>query len=193
MKLSQRLIGSLSILSICVGTAFAADIMKDMVSAHDHIEGLDNTLAKVHRQTGVVPEFPAFIPKPANNKKYFASDDESVRKNGFTYMINVDSTKLCHGVRACNVGSVSAQPKTKVQMMTNRENKVITTEVMLADGTKAYFTPGHSMGDYFPATIQWEEFHTLYTISWNDGQKSAKLVREGLITMANSAKNPGSG
>src|SRR6185312_13069424 len=137
--------------------------------------------------------FPALIPNPAPGKKFFASVEEQSQQSGFEYMINVDATPDCHGVKYCNIGIIAARKTDKVEMMKNRKNKMITMPVMLADGITAYFTPGHAMGDFVPATIQWVDGKTVYMISWSAGKTSDATMRDFLVTMANSAKHPGSG
>jgi len=193
MKSSYLVIAAMS-LGLATSVAFAdIDIMSKMENVKGKIEGLDKTLAQAKKESGVPVEFPAFIPKSKQDKKYYASNDANAKSSGFSYMINVDSTPDCNGVKYCNVGVFSAKTADKPDMMTDRNNKVITKSVMLADGTTAYYTPGHAMGDYFPATIQWTDNKQLYSISWNSQLKLPEVEKAALITMANSAKNPGSG
>lgn len=191
MKLSQILMTGLVTFSL--QSAFAFDETQDMVSASDQINNLTSVLAAAKKDAKVTVEFPAIIPETKNNVKYFASLDQASKQYGFSYMINVDSTADCHGVKYCNVGMVTARVNAKVDMQTDRKNKVITVPVDLADGLKAYYTPGHPMGDYFPASIQWMDNDVLYMISWNVQSTSEELTRFLLTTMANSAKHPGSG
>lgn len=171
-----------------------ADTLASMVDPDSYIQNITKVLSYAKKQSKVQVEFPAIIPRPRADRKYFASLDENTAKlNGFSYWINIDATSDCQGVKYCNVGIFTAQKNGKIQVMTDRSNRVITRRIMLADGLDAYFTPGHAMGNFFPSTIQWVDDNVLYTISWNDGIKSQKRAREELIAMANSAKHPGSG
>lgn len=186
----------LSLILACsfINPVFAKEInTPNLVPARDYIQNLDQTLQQAKKDSAVTVEFPTVIPKPTKIKKYFASYDETSKQNGFAYMINVDSTSDCHGVKYCNIGVVSARSDSKIDMMTDKENKVITTKVMLADGLDGYYTPGHAMGDFFPASIQWLDNKVLYTITWNADVGSKEAIRQSLITMANSAKHPGAG
>jgi hypothetical protein len=192
MKLLKNSITILLLSSLFILTAHAeTDVTAKMVNANDNISGLDKALADAKKDSTITVEFPAVIPK--TKQSYFASYDTNSKQYGFSYMINVDSTADCHGVKYCNVGIVSAKENAEIDKMKNRSNKVITTKVMLADGMDAYYTPGHAMGDYFPASIQWMDNKVLYMISWNIDSKAAKDSKALLITMANSAKHPGSG
>lgn len=184
-----------SLVSCVVTTPLYAenDAINRMVNSYDNIVDFEKTVLTANKKAHVPVEVPAFIPKPTGVKKYFASLDANSHQYGFEYMINVDSTSNCHGAKYCNVAILSAQKTDKVDMMKDKNNKAITKAVMMADGTNAYYTPGHAMGDFFPASIQWVDNKVLYKITWNAGKESASDMQDYLVTMANSAKHPGSG
>lgn len=183
-----RLCASIVFLNVFLTSAYAAKpaVPADMVKAISKITGLEQALAAARKDAGVAVQFPAVIPK--TEKSYFANYDTGSKQFGFNYMINVDATADCHGVKYCNVGMVSARANAAVDKMTNRHHKAITVAVKLADGTSAYYTPGHAMGDYFPASIQWVDHKVLYMISWNFATGSVKDTRAALVTMADSAR-----
>lgn len=194
MKLLHNILLAALVSSTYTTTALAEnDAINKMVSANDHIVDFNKTVEQAKKTSHTHVEFPAFIPKPEAGKKYFANLDENATQYGFEYMINVDSTPDCHGVKYCNVGIISARKSDQVEMVKDKKNKMITKPIMLADGINAYYTPGHAMGDYFPANIQWMDGKTAYMISWLFGKMSDKEMRDFLVTMANSAKHPGSG
>ena len=193
MNLNKIIIASL-IFSAASTSCFAEnDAINRMVNTNNYIVDYDKAVSHAKKVSQVTVEFPTFIPKPKSAKKYYASFDENSRQYGFEYMINIDETPDCHGVKVCNIGIISARKSDEINMMKDRKNKLITKPVMLADGINAYFTPGHAMGDYFPADIQWKDGAAVYMISWNRDFESAKSARDFLSTMASSAKHPGSG
>lgn len=193
MKLTRSLLLPSTLLAFVFITPVFADMdmTKQMMNSNDHIKNLDQVLTQVKKDTNQTPVFPAVIPK--TSKSYYASSDATSQQNGFNYMINIDSTPDCNGAKYCNVGRVSAQKGTQPDLMKDKNNKQVTVPITLADGTQAFYTPGHAMGDYFPANVQWVDQNTIYMITWNGEPKSEKMMRAALITMANSAKNPGAG
>lgn len=194
MKLPHKILLVVLASSIGTTTALAENAaINKMINANDHIVDFNKAIEQAKKSSHANVEFPAFIPKPESGKKYYANLDDNAPQYGFEYMINIDSTPDCHGVKYCNVGIISARKSDQVEMVKDKKNKVITTPVMLADGIDAYYTPGHPLGDYFPANIQWVDGKTAYMISWQFGKASNKDMRDFLVTMANSAKHPGSG
>ena len=194
MKLHHQILLATLLSSLGTTTILAENnAINKMVNANDYIVDYTKATEQAHKTSHVHVEFPAFISKPVTGKKYFANVDENGQQSGFEYMINIDSTSDCHGVKYCNIGIISARKTHKIEMMKNRKNKIITMPVMLADGINAYFTPGHSMGDFFPANIQWQDGQAVYMISWSFEKTPDKNTRDFLVTMANSAKHPGSG
>lgn len=194
MKLFPKIIITTLFLNVFSPLVFAEnDAINDMVNTDNYIIGYNKAVEQAKKMSHINVEFPTFIPKSKTEKKYYASFDANSQKYGFEYMINIDSTPDCHVVKYCNIGIFSARKTEKIEMMKDKKNNVITKPVMLADGIDAYFTPGHAMGDFFPANIQWKDGQGVYTITWNGEMETKHSVQDFLVTMANSAKHPGSG
>lgn len=168
---------TLLILSLSL-SAYAAK--PSLVSANGVIQDLEKTLQEVKQHSKVPVLFPTLVPKDPADKPYFASSDLSAQKYGISYLINIDKTKDCKGVHACNIGYVKAEQGGNPQVYYDLHNKELTTALMLPHHIKAYYTPGHAMGDYSPANIQWRDKNILYTIIW-------PTERDALVKMANSA------
>lgn len=193
MKFTKFIIAIL-VLNVSAMPVFADnEAINNMVDANDYIVGYKKAVKQAKKISSVPVEFPAFIPKPESDKKYYASIDEKVHEYGFEHWINIDYTPDCHGVKVCNAGIISARKIDKIEMMEDRNNKLITKPVMLADGIDAYFTPGHPMGDFFPGNIQWKDGKAVYSMSWRGHIDPSDSERDVLVTMANSAKHPGLG
>lgn len=158
-----------------------------MVNANEQIQNLDTVLAQLKQESDVPVLFPYQIPKPEEGKKYFANRDAVAAKNGYSYWLNVDYTPDCNGIKACNVGNMTARRNASFEKFTDMQNKILTSEVALTKGIKGYFTPGHPMGDYFPANIQWMNNGVLYSLMWAAVPRSPDEERTLLIAMANSA------
>ena len=155
----------------------------NMLSANKVISGLPPALEDAKKQTDAPVLFPTEV--PTTDKKYFASTDPAAVKNGFVYWINVDATASCAGVHVCNIGSMRAEMGKSPTIEYDMQNQEITIPVILKSNIKAYFTPGHSMGDYFPPQIQWRAKNVLYTLVWSNITKPSE--HETLLQMANSA------
>ncbi|MDR3491200.1 MAG: hypothetical protein P4M12_04050 [Gammaproteobacteria bacterium] len=166
------------ITAICLN-ANAKSIAK-LTSAETLIENLPETLASAKKETDLTLLFPLILPKNDNVAEYFVYADFSGASHGINYRINIDSTKDCHGVHVCNLGYISASKNSEPDVFYDMKKKKLTKPVMLAQNKKGYFTPGHAMGSYFPATIQWQNNGILYTISWDTDQAN-------LVKVANSA------
>jgi hypothetical protein len=188
--LTKRIIAFLFIF-YSISTFAKTDVTSLMSDSKMQITNLDSVLSDTKKTTDIFIEFPSFVPK--TSKTYFANLDSNSKQYGFVYMINVDSSANCGGVKSCNIGTVTARKDTTIDKLKDNKNKVITKEIMLADGLSAYFTPGRSVGDFHPANIQWLDNNILYSITWNVEAKQEKNEEAILIFMANSAKHPGSG
>jgi len=141
------------------------------------IQNLTNVIAKLKANSDVAVLFPKKI--PANKTTYYANGE--LTNSG--YVIYIDTTPTCHGVHVCNVGSVTAITGGNPQIYYDMQNKELTVPVRLADGTKAYITPGHAMGDYWPTMLVWRKQRVLYKIIW---QLDPKIERKAIIAIANS-------
>jgi hypothetical protein len=168
-----------------ITTCYAENqIQTVMAPVSSLISNIQKTIAEVKAKTAIPVLFPTTIPVNSKQKKYFASSDLSQANQGNSYTINIDSTKDCHGIHYCNLGYVSAKKDANWQLYSDMANKNITVPITLAHHIKGYFTPGHAMGDYFPANIQWKENDVLYTISWD-------TTDTVILNMANSAIKQG--
>lgn len=181
---------SMSVLTSLLFLFFFQGIFADkaqtdqMVIAADSIKDLNQVIEDIKTKIQVPVVFPKYVPK--SSQEYFAHSFFSNQKDSTDYWINVDSTKDCNGAKFCNVGYVKAEKNKPIEQFQDRDNKNITIPVALPNHKKAYFTPGHAMGDFFPPNIQWQEDNVLYTISWSN-IKPSKNEKATLLNMAASA------
>lgn len=175
MKRSNLLILGFIILftSICYATI-------NLVAAHNLINNLDKAKAEAKQKTEVPVLFPKRIASDPAIKIYYATTDLTAAPG---YRIYVDSSKDCHGMHTCNIGSVSAEIGGNPVIYYDMNNKEITIPVMLANNLKGYYTPAHAMGDFWPTMLVWRDKNVLYTITW---QLKPKIEKNAIITMANS-------
>lgn len=160
-------------------TTFAAVQSKcTMGSSKKLIPNLKQSIKTAQTKTNLLIIFPKKIPADSQIKIYYSFIE--MTKN--SYIVYVDSTTTCHGAHVCNIGSVQAQKNAQIDTYYDMNKKKLTVPVKLKHHVKAYFTPSHAMGDFWPAIIQWQENKILYTISWNMKQAQEKLA---LIHMAN--------
>lgn len=142
------------------------------------IPQIDTSLAGIKKQTALPVIFPQLLPKNNSNTSLFIYV-EPIQANG-KYTIDIDSTADCHGTHYCNFGAVQAEKFAKPILYTDMQNRNITVPVKLTPKISGYFTPGHAMGSYFPANIQWQNKEILFSITYD-------TTKENLIAMANSA------
>jgi hypothetical protein len=136
---------------------------------------INKLIAKIQQKTNIPVLFPSSTPKI----KYYPF----VKITNSGYIIYLDATKDCGGVHACNIGMVSAEIAGNPIIYYDMNNKELTEAVKLANNLKGYYTPGHAMGDYWPANIVWRDRNVLYSITW---QLDPKIERATIIAMANS-------
>jgi hypothetical protein len=135
---------------------------------------------QIGRQLGSPVESPAVLPKQPSHLYAYAEVDI---KTG-NYTIFMDSQPDCKGAHYCNVGSLKMSKGQEPVPLRDRNGIDITVKVRLSDGRVAYVTPGHSMGDYWPAEIQWTRNGVLYELSWNGAFPEGE--QRTLVTLANS-------
>lgn len=172
-------VGTFLLASYCYAAVNTA-----LVASNSGVQHLSETLASLKKTSPVPVIFPQVVPQPTNVKRYYASIDTP--PNGDGYVINIDATPDCKGVHYCHIGSLRAEQAANPEIYYDRDNKEITVSVTLANNHKAYFTPGHAMGSYFPPMLQWRDGSVLYTLTWNTEQQQEKSL---LIEMTNSAIN----
>jgi hypothetical protein len=157
-----------------------------LVPATSVIKNLDQTLTTIKNDGNKTVVFPTLIPPAKNLKQLFSSSDLTLKAQGFAYIINADATPTCNGAHYCNIGSLTAKTKGEPRMYKDRQDKVITVPVKLANGIQGFFTPGHAMGDYWAPTIEWKNNNMLYSLRWN-AKVSGMSEQEMMVAMANSA------
>lgn len=160
-----------------------AAVAAQMQNAEKFIADLTNTLTELNKTSAVPVLFPEKVIADKAHQQYFANSDSYVAERKSGYQINVDYAADCHGAHYCNVGYIRGEKIAQPELQKNRQGKVITQKVTLAQNITGYYTAGHAEGSYFPPTLQWQHNKVLYTLSWDDHFTSKAL----LITMANSA------
>ena len=152
-----------------------------MISAHDAIPNLEETLHTLQGQTKALVVFPARIPQEAlTAKQYYVTT--STTTDG--YRIYLSAEEKCQGVHYCTDATISAEIAGNPTVYYDIDNKEITTQVLLINNIKAYYTKGHAMADYWPPMLTWRSGKILYTIAWELHEKNA---REILISLSNEA------
>jgi hypothetical protein len=162
-------------------TANAAIATVKLYKSTSLIPGLAATLNSLQQKTALSVLFPQQIPKYPNLKEYFIYTE--ITDQG--YRIYIDSSQDCKGVHSCNIGMFTAEKNGKPEIYTDRNNKTITSSVILKNKTKAYFTPAHAMGDFWPTNLQWQKNKVLYALTWQLDSKTEKVT---ILKMANSTK-----
>lgn len=178
---------SIAIISCCTVLAINPSYAGQLQSANNTITGLDEAISAAKTTSHLSVVFPAEVPTSAN--KLYAS--ENSRKD--FWAIQIDSTSTCHGAHFCNIGTITGKAKGTINemYMDMKSKKQIQKEsVMLADGTSAYFTPGHAEADWHNPSLEWQFKDISYSLTWAITNDDAQKI---LITMANSAMHPGSG
>jgi hypothetical protein len=163
---------------------------KQNMVATSSVNGLSSALSSLKSQTSLPVMFPSLMPKMTGTSAVYAYLEPATQSYNNMYSIDVDSTQACHGAKFCNVGNFMVQKGGSPSMQTDMSNNKITNKVRLLHHQVAYYTPGHSMGDYWPPEIQWVSQGNLYTITWNvpKGQ-NAKVA---MMQMADSVSAPAS-
>ncbi|MBA3813746.1 MAG: hypothetical protein H0X26_04540 [Alphaproteobacteria bacterium] len=144
------------------------------------IKNLDESLQKAENTLGFPVLFPTFIP---DDRELYA---HTASTGGLT-IISFSLDETCHGVKACTLGSLNIWLYGHSETRKDISGKSITEVVNLSDNTKGYYTPGHSMADYWPPSLQWsKKKDVLHYDLWWAGMDEA-TSRRVLIDMANSA------
>lgn len=166
---------SIMMLSLLVSTAtLAAD---NWLASDKAVLNYLEAVGKVQS----IKDVPMAVPKNLpNGGTYYMTVDKD---NDKQYTIYFDRTPNCKGVKVCNVGSIVASKFENPQIYYDQNNQPLTQEVTLKDGHKAYFTPGHALGDFWPARIEWRKSIWLLQLSWNSapGTDEKKI----LVNLAN--------
>ncbi len=183
MNKKWQIILFLSSILVC-SSVFAKSELYNPVQSNTFIRNLNSTLKKVQKVAEMPAIFPTIIPRDAGHTQYFSGYDQDNTAPRKGYFIYVDYTADCHGAHYCSVGYLWAQANEKPETTSyDLNHRNIIEPVSLVQHVQGYYTPGHAMGSYFPAALQWRDKGVLYTLSWDDhaADKSA------MIAMANSA------
>ena len=124
---------------------------------------------------------PVIFPQTLPANTYYASTETT--RTG--YSVSLDASQDCHGAKYCMLINLTAAKFANPQIYYDRDNKEMTTRVLLPQGP-AYYTQSFALGDTWPANISWRSKSTLYTLSLNLplSNQEAKVI---LIQMATSA------
>lgn len=165
---------------------FAVTVPTKLHSVTGYIKNIDKAITDVKSNSKLPVVFPGEIPESKNTLYAGSTSVEDF------WVIYVDTTNTCNGVKVCNVGLITAHKNaniddTYMNMKTKKQQKK--SPVLLADGTNALFTPGHAEADWHNPTLEWKNNDITYMLTWSIKGKDEKIV---LTTMANSAMHPGS-
>jgi hypothetical protein len=157
--------------------AFAAD---RYVQSAQAIPNLQKVTARIGQDVSGRVEFPSVLPAASTPLFAYAQSD---KQNG-NYTLYIDTQRDCKGAHYCSLGALSAAKGQTPAPLSDLNGQDISAQVKLANGERAYFTPGHSMGDFWPAQIQWTRNGVLYTLTWNGSFPDGE--RDTLLKLANS-------
>jgi hypothetical protein len=152
--------------------AMAAD---RYVHTDDAVPNLARVANRIEDTLAMPVEYPALLPaRDANGKLYAYA--EAGRDH---YTLSLDSERGCKGAHYCSVGALAVFKGRAPERLRDMSGKDITVNVHLSNGQEAFFTPGHAMGDFWPAQIQWMRNGALHSLSWNgpfpDGEQHTMM------------------
>lgn len=183
MKLLRNFLSILILTSVAAISSLAEPNPK-LEPASKLIPNLASALVELKTRTHIPVIFPKAIPHDKGIVRYYANIDLPEQPAPYNFVVNIDATPDCNGVHVCNLGYLRAKRGGKPEMYQDQEKRNITVPVTLVNDTKAYFTPGHAIGSFFPALIEWQQDGVLYSLSWSLAPDAEK---DSLIEMANSA------
>jgi len=170
---------------IALNISYAAKpTMATLISANKITPNLPTALADLKKKTNIAVIFPKAIPQDDGIKQYYANIELPQKPVYYHYLINIDATPDCNGASVCNFGYLRAKQGGKPEVFRDGDNQVITVVVSLANHIQGYFTPGHAMGSFFPALLEWQKDGVLYSLSWKIPPAQEE---SSLIEMANTA------
>ncbi|WP_109481251.1 hypothetical protein [Paraburkholderia sp. C35] len=181
MKMKLFLLALAAVLPI---SAHAAD---GYVRTAELVSNAPQVLTQAESTLGGPVASPAILPGQPDHLFAYADTD---RQTG-NYTLFIDSQPDCQGAHYCNIGSLSVTKGQRPTRLRDLNGNILTIKVQMAGGRVAYFTPGHSMGDYWPARIEWMRQGALYSLSWNgkfpDGEKRTLLTLANSVGVASAA------
>jgi hypothetical protein len=168
---------------------FLVNLLPLTVEANNHspllypaeqvVYNLTGALNSLKQKTKVPVKFVREIPKGIGGNNYYVYTEITDRG----YRIYIDYQSDCKGIHSCNVGFLTAEKDGKLESYTDRNNN-ITVSIKLKDRA-VYFTPAHSMGDYWPTNLQWQDNNVWYKLSW---QLDPKTEQKVIIAMAKTLR-----
>jgi len=169
---------------ILIPTGYASDNVQPLLPATKAIPDLTSTLNKLKKATTLPVIFPQRVPQDHDLSRYYSHYVIDEPGQTTHYTLSIDATSDCQGIRACNLGYLSARADANPEIYYDMNNQAITIPVQLAKQLQGYFTPGHAIGSFFPAKLEWREGTILYTLTWTMAPAAEQAT---LIAMANSA------
>jgi hypothetical protein len=182
-RLSQLIIQTM-ILGCLSFTTYANT--KNWVQSQNKIKNIATTISYIKSNSPIPVVFPARIPDHKDPLFAIGSTDTQADSPYWQILITTDAKCI---TKSCIVGLVSAtkngkQDFTYIQAPLGSNNKpIMKQKVKLDHHLTGYYTPGHAEADWHHPTLEWEDAHVLYTLTWQV-KDPAKSI---LITMANSA------
>ena len=118
---------------------------------------------------------------------------ESAPKGAYTLYLNYTSD--CGVAAYCNLAHFNAVPANgALPIYRNSDNQVMTRAITLQNGTKATYTKGYAMADYWPPHIDWISQGTQYSLSYSNAKKSDLLwMVNHMRSFSSKTANLGSG
>jgi hypothetical protein len=69
-------------------------------------------------------------------------------------------------MKLCNIGTLTYSKLKNPEIYYSIDNQVLTQELLLTNGNKAYFTAAHAMGDFWPTRLEWRDGIWLLQLTW---------------------------
>ena len=152
------------LISTCfmLSSGFAND---SLVNSTAYIVNLNASLTSLQSKTDLPLMFPKQVPQTSGLKKLYVSFDPTLVNNN-SYWISIDSSKDCQGAHYCNIGSLKVARIGDPQIYYAMNKQALTKTINLSSRQKAYYTPGHAMGDYWPPMLEWRDQKYFYQLIW---------------------------
>jgi hypothetical protein len=150
------------------------------IRTDDAVPNAAKVAARIAEKLGEPVAYPSMLPSQSNKLHAYGETDAKIG----AYTIFLDSQPGCKGAHYCNVGALSVSKGQTPADLRDLQGRDITVKVKLANGQDAYFTPGHAMGDFWPAQIQWTRDGALYSLVWNGKFPDGEL--RTMTTLADS-------
>ena len=114
------------------------------------------------------------FPSAVLKKSAIFAEGEAASKGGYTIYLN--ATADCGVAAYCNLAHFNASPASgALPIYRNSHHQVMTRFITLKNGTKATYTQGYAMADYWPPHIDWMSQGMLYSLTYSSASKSDLL------------------